>query len=239
VAGGVLIARESVAGLIEGKTLPSLKAGLLVMLLSTVVNLFVSRHIFKVGKAVGSPALEADAWHLRTDVYTSLGILLALSVIEVGRLIDPGLDLSLIDPICALLVSLLIIKTGATLCRDSVSTLIDNRLSPDELLLISDHIQALYPKIISWRRLRTRRAGPFRMVIVDLVVDGRLSVSEAHALGVEVVRAIRVHFPGADVTFHLEPDDRGDLPDDEPGPEPLPPVGPAGRLAKGAAGGAA
>jgi cation diffusion facilitator family transporter len=225
VAGGVLIARESVAGLIEGKTLPSLKAGLLVMLLSTVVNLLISRHIFKVGKAVGSPALEADAWHLRTDVWTSLGIFLALSAIEIGRLVNPAWRLDFIDPACALAVSLLIVKTGASLGWDSVSTLIDNRLSPKELLLISDHIQAFYPRVLSYRRLRTRRAGPFRMVIVDLVVDGRLPVATAHALGQEVVMSICRHFPGADVTFHLEPSGHDDPVDAGGGPSPGDPTG--------------
>jgi hypothetical protein len=159
--------------------------------------------------------LEADAWHLRTDVFTSLGILAGLSAIEIGRLAAPSTPLDFIDPACALAVSLLIVRTGAKLAWDSVSTLVDNRLAPGELLLISDHIQAFHPDVLSWRRLRTRRAGPFRMVIVDLVVDGSLSVSKAHALGIEVVRSIRRHFPGADVTFHLEPAEHADLPDDD------------------------
>ncbi|MDR2455498.1 MAG: cation diffusion facilitator family transporter [Deltaproteobacteria bacterium] len=227
VLGGALIARESVLGLFEGKALPSLKAGLLVMLVSTVVNYLISRHLFKVGRALGSPALEADAWHLRTDVYTSLGIFLALLAIEVGRMINPEWKLDFIDSACALLVSFLIMRTGVSLGWDSVSTLIDNRLSPKELLLISDHIQAFYPKVISWRRLRTRRAGPFRIVIVDLVVDGKLPVSEAHAIGLEVVRAICRHFPGADMTFHLEPFEHADQSEGEgqDGPSPSDPTG--------------
>lgn len=215
VLGGVVIARESILGLFEGKTLPSLKVGLLVMLVSTVINWLISRHLFKVGRALGSPALEADAWHLRTDVYTSLGIFVALLIIEAGRVINPAWNLDFIDSACALAVSFLIMRTGVALGWDSVSTLIDNRLSPKELLLISDHIQAFYPKILSWRRLRTRRAGPFRIVIVDLVVDGRLSVTEAHSIGLEVVQAICRHFPGADVTFHLEPQEHADISDSE------------------------
>jgi cation diffusion facilitator family transporter len=235
VVGGVLIARESILGLIEGKSLPSLKAGLAVMLASTVVNWLISRHLFKVGRALGSPALEADAWHLRTDVYTSLGIFLALLAIEGGRLINPAWRLDFIDSACALAVSFLIMRTGVSLGWDSISTLIDNRLSPRELLLISDHIQAFHPKVLSWRRLRTRRAGPFRIVIVDLVVDGRLTVSEAHGLGLEVVRAICRHFPGADVTFHLEPAEHADLADGEglDGPSPDDPTGGAGTLRPG------
>jgi cation diffusion facilitator family transporter len=207
VAGGLYIVRESIEGLIAGRELPSLHVGLAVMLISSIVNLLISNYLFKIGRATGSPALEADGWHLRTDVYTSGGIFVALLVIEVGRFIDPQLDLSRIDGLCALAVALLIIKTGISLGWDAAACLVDHSLTPQEIRLIEDHIRELSPKIHSFRKLRTRRSGPFRMVLVDLVVDGRLSVSEAHALGVKIVEGIKEHYPGADVTFHLEPID--------------------------------
>jgi cation diffusion facilitator family transporter len=209
VAGGVLIVRESVIGLMEGKTLPSLKAGLAVMAVSSVVNLLISQKLFSVGRKLDSPALEADGWHLRTDVYTSAGIFLALALIEIGRLIDSSLNLNFIDSLAAVVVAILIIKTGITLGWEAASTLIDNRLSDRDLLLITEHIGAFYPGILSYRRLKTRRSGPFRFVTVDLVVDGKLTVEEAHRMGFEVVKSIRRHFPGADVTFHLEPKGHG------------------------------
>jgi cation diffusion facilitator family transporter len=223
VAGGVMIIWESISGLKEGKVLPSLKVGLLVMLASSVVNFFISRKLFQVGRRLSSPALEADAWHLRTDVYTSLGIFLALAVIELGRIAAPSLNLDFIDPVAAIAVAILIIKTGVTLGWEAASILADNRLSPKEILLIAEHIEAFYPGILSYRRLRTRRSGPFRFVTVDLVVDGNRTVSEAHQMGVEVVKSICRHFPGADVTFHLEPRGHEDEPEesgDSPGRDP-------------------
>jgi cation diffusion facilitator family transporter len=207
VVGGLFIARESVLGLLEGRELPNLTAGLAVMLLSSVVNFLISRKLFRVGRALGSPALEADAWHLRTDVYTSLGIFGALLVIELGRAVNPAWNLVVIDSLCALVVSLLIVKTGFSLGWSAGANLIDRRLSGQELTLIEEHIRELFPKVYAFRRLRTRRSGPFRLVLVDLVVDGRLSVFEAHALGARIVGGIKVHYPNADVTFHLEPAD--------------------------------
>jgi cation diffusion facilitator family transporter len=207
VVGGLYIVYQSVLGLIKGQELPVLKVGLLVMLISTVVNYFISRRLFRIGKKEDSPALLADAWHLRTDVYTSFGIFLALSVIELGKFVNSQWNLSFIDPICALIVAILIIKAGSTLGWKASTNLIDQSLTPVELQLFEEHIRELSPKVHGYRRLRTRRSGPFRIVLVDLVVDGRLSVFEAHALGARVVAGIKEHFPKADVTFHLEPID--------------------------------
>ncbi|MDR3134904.1 MAG: cation diffusion facilitator family transporter, partial [Deltaproteobacteria bacterium] len=97
VVGGVYIVKEAIEGVIEGRELPSLKIGLAVMLVSSVVNILISRRLFKVGHETQSPALVADGWHLMTDVFTSGGIFVALLVIEVSRLIEPSWDMSRID----------------------------------------------------------------------------------------------------------------------------------------------
>jgi cation diffusion facilitator family transporter len=205
VVGGIYIVKEAIEGLILGRELPSLKIGLVVMLLSSVINIFISRRLFKVGHETQSPALVADGWHLMTDVYTSGGIFAALLVIEVGRLINPAWDLTRIDGLSAAIVAFLIIRTGCSLGWDAVCNLVDHSLSPQEIALIEEHIKELHPGILSYRRLRTRRSGPFRMVIVDLVVDGSLTVSEAHFLGSRVVAGIKAHYPTMEVNFHLEP----------------------------------
>ena len=99
--------------------------GVVVMLVSAVVNIFVSRQLFKVGKATDSIALQADAWHLRTDVYTSLGVMVGLLVIWVAGLVRPELDLFWIDPVIAIFVALLILKTAWDLTRESARDLLD------------------------------------------------------------------------------------------------------------------
>jgi cation diffusion facilitator family transporter len=205
VIGGLYIVREAVLGLIHGRELPSLTVGLAVMFFSSAVNYVVSAILFRVGKRTSSPALIADAWHLRTDVLTSFGIFAALLIIEVGSHINPNLDLDFIDSAAAMVVSFFIIKTGWTLGWEAVSNLVDHSLTPEEIKLIEEHIEEFKPAIKGYRKLRSRRSGPFQIVVVDLYVDGDLKVSEAHALGDQVVTGIKEHYPSADITFHLEP----------------------------------
>jgi cation diffusion facilitator family transporter len=207
IAGGLYIVREAVTGLAEGRGLEDAGPGALVMLLSSFANLMVSRHLFRAGRRYASPALVTDAWHLMTDVYTSLGIFGALLAVHAARRIDPSLDLGFIDPAAAMCVSFFIIKTGWTLARDAMANLVDRSLPDEDLRYIVDSIRVKGPGIRGYRRLRTRRSGPFQIVVVDLLVDGSMTVSAAHALGVEVAESLSGRFPRADVTFHLEPVD--------------------------------
>jgi cation diffusion facilitator family transporter len=218
IAGGLYIVKEAISGLMGERELPSLTAGIIVMFLSSAVNYVVSHELFKKGKETSSPALVADAWHLRTDVYTSLGIMAALLVIHLGRIAAPSLDLDFVDSAAALVVSFFILKTGWTLSWDAINNLLDHALSKGELRFIEDHIAQFAPMILGYRKLRTRRSGPFRIIVVDLLVDGRLSVREAHALGKKVSVAIKEHYPEADITFHLEPVTAGDTCELPPAP---------------------
>ncbi|MDR1038797.1 MAG: cation diffusion facilitator family transporter [Deltaproteobacteria bacterium] len=205
IGGGLYIVREAILGLAGGRGLPSAGPGVAVMIISSLVNFFVSRHLFATGRKYASPALVTDAWHLMTDVYTSLGIFGALLAIHVARLIDPALDLGFLDPLAAMCVSFFIIRTGWTLARDALANLVDRSLPDEDLEAIAESIRECAPSIRGYRRLRTRRSGPSQIVVVDLLVDGRMSVSDAHASGEEVSRSLARRFPRADVTFHLEP----------------------------------
>jgi cation diffusion facilitator family transporter len=210
IVGGLYIVKEAIEGLMGHHELPSLTAGILVMFFSSAVNYMVSRFLFKKGKATNSPALVADAWHLRTDVYTSLGIMVALLVIQLGKLINPDWNLDFIDSVAALVVSFFIIKTGWSLSWEAINNLLDHSLDQEEVRCIEDQIAQFAPKILGYRQLRTRRSGPFHIIVVDLFVDGRLSVYEAHTLGDEVSYKIESIYPQANITFHLEPVSPGD-----------------------------
>lgn len=93
--------------------------GIAVMLISVVANIFVSMRLFKVGKETDSVALIADAWHLRTDVYTSVGVFGGLVVIMAGGFVFPGADLRWVDPAAAIGVAILIIKAAYHLTVES------------------------------------------------------------------------------------------------------------------------
>jgi cation diffusion facilitator family transporter len=205
IGGGLYIVREAVHGLASGRGPDTAVPGAAVMFLSSALNFIVSRHLFRTGRKYASPALVTDGWHLMTDVYTSLGIFGALLAIHAARWIDPDLDLGFLDPVAAMCVSFFIMKTGWTLARDAMANLADHSLPDEDLKVIIDSIRGGVPGIMGYRRLRTRRSGPFQIVVVDLLVDGRMNVSDAHARGVQVAVALSEHFPRADVTFHLEP----------------------------------
>jgi cation diffusion facilitator family transporter len=205
VAGGAFILKEAIEGLIKGRALESLQAGIAVMLVSTAVNYYISRRLFLVGQKSSSEALTADAWHLRTDVYASFGVFLALATIEAGRLIDPAVNLAFVDSAVAGLVALVIVKTGLSLGWDAAQGLLDHSLPLKEQAVVVKILQEFYPEILGFRSLRTRRSGPYRLVLVDILVVGDISVAKAHEVGVRFARTVSARLPKTKTTFHLEP----------------------------------
>lgn len=180
--------------------------GVAVMGASAAVNLAVSSYLMAVGRRCDSIALQADAWHLRTDVLTSAGVMLALAVIWAGARWG-GLDLWWVDPVVAIAVALLILKAGAELTVQAGGDLLDRSLPMPERDWIAAHIRSLFPQISGFHDLRTRKAGRHRFVEVHLVVPEHLSVRQAHDLAEAVEIGIGTHFPGTTVTVHMDPCD--------------------------------
>lgn len=179
--------------------------GILVMLISVLANIYVSQRLFKVGKETDSVALQADAWHLRTDVYTSLGVMAGLALIYIGKLALPGVDLYWIDPIAAVAVALLIMKAAWDLTVESGKDLMDASLPPNEEKLIREQIIKHQPEVRGFHRLRTRKAGSKRFVQFHMLVNAEMSVEDSHTLHDHIVDSIKKHFPGAHVVIHIEP----------------------------------
>lgn len=206
IGAGGLVAWKAVTGFFNPEPLPELGLGATVMLVSAIVNILVSRFLFRIGERTESAALIADAWHLRTDVYTSLGVFAALAGIMAGGYFWPETNLTFLDPLCALAVGLMIVKAGVSLTREAIDQLLDCSLGREELGLILSHIQARAPQIKGYGPVHTRRSGSRRLIYMVLHVDGAQPLEEAHALGEELSDGIREHFPEDTlVTFHLEP----------------------------------
>src|SRR4030066_476019 len=106
-AAAVWIIYAAIRKLINPQPLETVGWGVAVMLISTIANLIVSHLLFKVGNETDSAALIADGWHLRTDVYTSAGVMAGLSLIWLGRYFFPGLNLVWLDPVVAIAVAIL------------------------------------------------------------------------------------------------------------------------------------
>jgi cation diffusion facilitator family transporter len=199
-AAAVVIVFEGIQKLIHGVHLDHVWLAIGVMAVSAVANLFVSQGVlYPVARRTESAALEADAAHLRTDVYTSVGV-------AVGLLIVKLTGVSWIDPAAAIAVAVLILYTAYRLIVFSGRVLLDETLPESELEMIracvKEHRGDL---IVGYHRLRARRAGSRRHIDLHIDVDERMSVREAHDVAEHITSDIRRCLPNVDVLVHVEP----------------------------------
>ncbi len=211
-AAGWIIA-EAVHKLRYPTAVSSVGWGVALMSFSATVNFIVSHIELKVAKASDSLALEADAWHLRTDVYTSAGVLFGLLVILIGRKLRPDVNLAWVDAAAAIAVALLIIRTSYQLIIKSARDLFDFSLPPEEIAQIRDVIVRHSTSVISFHELRTRKAGPTRYVEVHIMADRALSLEDSHRLSRRVRDEIISLFGDVHATIHVDPCDKTCLPD--------------------------
>ncbi|MCX7816761.1 MAG: cation diffusion facilitator family transporter [Syntrophales bacterium] len=198
---------EAVEKLRSHAPVRDLEWGALVMLFSIIMNAVVSRKLFRVGKETDSIALTADAWHLKADVLTSAGVMLALIIIMLGNKYVPGVNLAWLDPVIAILVAIMIMKAAYDLTTKAGRDLLDTRLPSDELEWIHKTISGYGPGIAGFHDLKTRKAGNFRFVEFHIKVDPNMTVEEAHSITRELKRRIKAHLPATTVTSHIEPCD--------------------------------
>jgi cation diffusion facilitator family transporter len=203
----VWIIYEAVKKMVHPEPIDLAGWGVAVMLVSAVVNLVVSEMLFKVGRETDSIALQADAWHLRTDVYTSVGVMISLAVIWGADWLFPGTDLNWLDPVAAIGVALLIIKAAYDLTMESSRDLLDAKLPAGEEDWIRQRIFEHRPVVNGFHHLRTRKSGHFRFVEFHLKVDPRMSVVQSHDITEDISNSIQKHFPHTSVTVHIEPCD--------------------------------
>jgi cation diffusion facilitator family transporter len=169
-----------------------------VMLFSAIANIFVSKVLYKVAKEEDSIALEADALHLKTDVYTSLGVSFGLILIKLT-------GIAILDPIVAILVAFLIIKESWTLCRNAFSPLIDTKLSDEEERKILVVMNKYKNEILDYHRLRTRKSGNIKLVDFHMTVNEELTVKESHALCENIENDLEEIIRNTSVNIHIEP----------------------------------
>ncbi len=173
--------------------------GVLVMGVSVVVNLWVSRYLFRVAHEEDSLALEADAHHLSTDVMTSVGVMLGLLAVMLT-------GWQMIDPIVALIVALFIGKIGVELSLTAGAQLMDRRLPSSEVAKVRSILDSC-AEIHSWHNLRTRKAGSHREVDLHLVFPSEISLVHAHGVADRLEKEIAQALAPAQVVVHMDPYD--------------------------------
>jgi len=197
-AAAILIVVKAVFKIRAGAEIELAEAGMAVMLVSVLMNLAVSRRLLQVARANDSLALEADARHLTTDIYTSVGVLVGLVIIRFT-------GLHWLDPVVAIGVALLITKTAVDLTRKAFVGLVDISLPQKELDIIRAAVSEHGGETIGFHDLRSRKAGRERYVELHLVFAKDAHVEEAHRLCDHLEADIRSKLPYSNVTIHIEP----------------------------------
>jgi cation diffusion facilitator family transporter len=173
----------------------SIALGSVVMLISAIVNTYVSRKLYKVAKATNSVALEADALHLKTDVYTSLGVSIGLALIIVT-------GINWLDPIIAMLVALFIIREAYFLMTKAFTPLLDTAWNLNEIEELETRLKRLE---VSYHDLRTRVAGNYRFVDIHIQIPEDVSVGKAHKYCDKIEDELTGFYENLTVTIHVEP----------------------------------
>jgi len=198
LGAAVIIIHNAYPKLFGRTEIHSLDMGAAVMGISAAVNFLVSRKLLNVGRRTDSPALEADAWHLLTDVYTSLGVLAGIVAIKIT-------GLTIIDPLIAIGVSLLIFNAAIRLIRGSMQSILDARLPEADERIIKEVLNKYSPEFIEFHKLRTRKAGSQRYVDLHLVVPGHMLINKAHNICDQIEEEVSDRLSGIHVLIHAEP----------------------------------
>jgi cation diffusion facilitator family transporter len=198
LAAAVAIAIAAVDRLIAPRPLGNVGVGLAVSVVAAIVNYVAARRLFEAGRHYRSIALEADAQHLMTDVWTSAGV-----IAGVGAAALTGWQT--LDPLIALAVAANIVWTGVQLMRRSAQGLLDHALPPEQLLRLESVLDPFRARGIDFHALRTRQAGARSFVSLHVLVPAGWTVAQGHDMAHQVEGAIRAALPGTTVLTHVEP----------------------------------
>jgi cation diffusion facilitator family transporter len=195
----IYIIWEAVHKLIKGGVdIENLGIGAVVMGISAIANYLVSRHLLNVAIKTDSVALEADAMHLRTDVYTSVGVLAGLVAIKLT-------GITILDPIVAIVVACLILKAAYDLTKSAFFHILDIKLPDDEEAIIHDVMQEHSQHFLGYHKLRTRKSGHIRHIDMHLVVPKLMTVEKGHNLSHQISADIESRLDHSHILVHIEP----------------------------------
>lgn len=194
---GIMV--TAIQRLVDPHPLEKLGVGLAVSIAASLINFVVARILLRASKRRNSITLEADAHHLMTDVWTSVGVIGGVAIAGIT-------GWNILDPIIAILVAFNIIWTGYQLVRRSVSGLMDEALPESDQQKIRDVMSIFNEKGVEFHALRTRRAAARRFMSVHILVPGNWTVHDAHHVAEDFETEIRSALGGIVTVFtHLEP----------------------------------
>ena len=198
LVAAVVLGEQAAQPRLAPRPLAQVGLGVAVSAVAAAVNFGVARVLLRAGQRHRSAALTADAQHLLTDVWTSLGVIVAVTLVGLTGWLW-------LDPVIGLLVALQIILTGLKLVRLSINGLLDVSLPADEVARVTAVLDGYVPRGVGYHALRTRQAGAQRFVSFHLLVPGSWSVQQGHELLEEIEREIRHQLEPVNVLGHIEP----------------------------------
>jgi cation diffusion facilitator family transporter len=192
------IAYTAIERFMHPQAIQDVGVGLLVSVVASLINLFAARELLKAGREFNSITLEADAKHLMTDVWTSVGVIIGVGLVWVSGWLW-------LDPLIALLVALNIVWTGWQLLQRSASGLMDAAIPKEQIEAVEAVLKNYRQQGLDFHALRTRQAGRHAFITLHVLVPGKWTVQHGHDLVEQIEADIRAVVPFSNLTTHLEP----------------------------------
>jgi len=190
---------ESVNKIIHPSDIKYFEIAASVMFISAIINYFVSKRLYKVAAETDSIALKADALHLRTDVYSSIGV-------GTGMIVIWSTGWHFFDPIFAIIVALFIMREAFELVKDAFSPLLDSQVSEKEYKELKEMLEKHTAKLhVKFKSLRSRKSGSTHLIDFTLLVEPQMSVKESHNICDELENILDDVYIGTDISIHVEP----------------------------------
>lgn len=198
LAAAAAIFFSALERLLNPQPVEQLSLGLFISLSAAGINLLVAQVLFRASHRYDSITLEADARHLMTDVWTSVGVVIGLVIVVIS-------GWEILDPLIAILVALNITRTGWNLVMRSAQGLMDQSLPVEEVTEIEQVLKRHRDSFVAYHALRTRKSGPRRFVGLHLLVRGDMSVQASHTLCNNIEADINKVLNRVVVHIHVEP----------------------------------
>lgn len=198
LVASIIIILEAIRRIFVPTPIQNGEIAIIVMLVAAFVNFVVSRILHKVGTEEDSMALKADAVHLKTDVYTSLGVGLGIILIKLT-------GIHILDPIIAIIVACLIIREALEVIEENFGEIIDKRLDDEEEEEIKSIIEGYKNYFIDYHKLKTRKSGDMKHVDFHIRVNPEMTVKEAHDIIGHIKKEMSEKLENVRVTVHIDP----------------------------------
>ncbi len=198
IFAGLYIIYESSSKLISGYTMEAESMlGIYVMAFAVLANFLVSRYLFYVAKKSDSVSLRADAEHLQTDIFSSLGVLAGLVLIKLT-------GYTILDPIIAIIVAVIILKAGFSISKETLNNLLDGSISTEDIEKIETVLKN-NTVIKGYRNIKGRKSGQYKEIELTILFNPDMKISCCHNICDQIENDIKSELGNVTTTIHAEP----------------------------------